>query len=56
MVLADMVVNEFSATETLMIDRAEVVLHAHFGDEYYWQARRSMRYAKHLLEIGDRFR
>ncbi|VDP12459.1 unnamed protein product [Onchocerca flexuosa] len=39
-----------------MIDRAETVLHSHFGDFHYWEARRSMRYAKHLRLVADEFR
>ena len=27
-----------------MIDRAEVLLHEHYGQLEYWKARRSMRY------------
>ncbi len=41
---------------TLMLDRAEQVLHDFFGDENYWSARRSMRFAPRLVESADAFR
>lgn len=39
-----------------MIDRFEAVMHDNFGDKYYWQARRSMRYNKGLIAIADKYR
>ncbi|MFH4982918.1 hypothetical protein AB6A40_009627 [Gnathostoma spinigerum] len=54
--LADYVAKNLSNHNSIFIDRAETALHEHFGDKYYWQARRSMRYANHLIEIGNRFR
>ncbi|VDN06545.1 unnamed protein product [Thelazia callipaeda] len=54
--LAAMIQKNYSHANSLMIDRAETVLHAHFGDFHYWEARRSMRYAKHLRLIADKFR
>jgi peptide-O-fucosyltransferase len=39
-----------------MIDRVETILHDRFGDNYYWQARRSMRYASHLIDIANEYR
>ncbi|VDK21860.1 unnamed protein product [Anisakis simplex] len=54
--LADLVERDHSEAMSLFIDRAEAILHSSFGDSYYWEARRSMRYAKHLVEIGDKFR
>lgn len=39
-----------------MIDRFETVMHDNFGDKYYWQARRSMRYNKELIGIADKYR
>ncbi|XP_072173515.1 GDP-fucose protein O-fucosyltransferase 2-like [Diadema setosum] len=41
---------------TVMIDRGERVLHDSFGRAEYWAARRSLRFAKHLRDIGDEFR
>ncbi|KAE9416122.1 hypothetical protein Angca_004060, partial [Angiostrongylus cantonensis] len=41
---------------SIFIDRGEAILHQHYGDVHYWQARRSMRYAGHLVEIGNFFR
>ena len=39
-----------------MVDRAESVMHARFGDLSYWEARRSMRFAKRLVDVADKFR
>ncbi|XP_059139533.1 GDP-fucose protein O-fucosyltransferase 2-like [Physella acuta] len=41
---------------SVMIDRAETVLHDRYGDALFWQVRRSMRFSKHLRDIGDVFR
>ena len=52
-----------------MVDRAETILHDHFGDGlfiwqyigqnfilvHYWNARRSMRYSKKLRAVGEEF-
>ncbi|XP_067003331.1 GDP-fucose protein O-fucosyltransferase 2 [Anabrus simplex] len=40
----------------VMVDHAEVALHDSFGDKLYWKARRSMRFAKHLVEVATDFR
>uniref|UniRef100_A0A914V2N1 GDP-fucose protein O-fucosyltransferase 2 n=1 Tax=Plectus sambesii TaxID=2011161 RepID=A0A914V2N1_9BILA len=42
--------------ESILIERAETVLHDHFGDVQYWRARRSMRYSPELRQIADDFR
>lgn len=42
--------------KSLMIDRAETMMHARFGDLEYWTARRSMRFAKRLTKVSDEFR
>jgi len=42
--------------KSIMLDRAENVLHDWFGDVNYWGARRSMRFAKHLVDIADDYR
>jgi hypothetical protein len=39
-----------------MLDRAEVALHHSFGDAEYWAARRSVRFATHLVEAASKFR
>ncbi|KAK1165869.1 hypothetical protein AOXY_G14515 [Acipenser oxyrinchus oxyrinchus] len=41
---------------SLMLDRAETVLHDHYAGKDYWDARRSMVFAKHLRMVGDEFR
>ncbi|XP_043661389.1 GDP-fucose protein O-fucosyltransferase 2 [Drosophila teissieri] len=35
---------------------AETVLHDHWGDEHFWQARRSMRFARRLDQVAADFR
>lgn len=42
--------------KSVMIDRAEVILHDTFGDAEYWRVRRSMRFASSLCRVGDAFR
>lgn len=39
-----------------MLDRAENLLHDHYGGKEYWDTRRSMVFAKHLRAVGDEFR
>ncbi|KAJ1347739.1 hypothetical protein KIN20_002881 [Parelaphostrongylus tenuis] len=54
--LKKLILDRYSDSSSIFFDRAEAILHQHYGDVYYWQARRSMRYAKHLVEVGDAFR
>ncbi|XP_059481088.1 GDP-fucose protein O-fucosyltransferase 2 [Neocloeon triangulifer] len=42
--------------KAIMLDRAEVALHHAFGDVEYWAARRSMRFARNLVEAAHLFR
>jgi peptide-O-fucosyltransferase len=37
---------------SVMFDRAETLLHVDYGGYNYWRARRSMRYAKRLINLG----
>ncbi|KAM3607862.1 uncharacterized protein V6R79_015330 [Siganus canaliculatus] len=41
---------------SVMLDRAETLLHDHYAGKDYWDTRRSMVFAKHLRIIGDDFR
>uniref|UniRef100_A0A8D8JPF0 GDP-fucose protein O-fucosyltransferase 2 n=1 Tax=Culex pipiens TaxID=7175 RepID=A0A8D8JPF0_CULPI len=41
---------------TIFVGNAEVVLHDHWGNVDYWEARRSMRFSKTLVSIADEFR
>ncbi|XP_063356067.1 GDP-fucose protein O-fucosyltransferase 2 isoform X2 [Pelmatolapia mariae] len=41
---------------SVMLDRAETLLHDHYAGKDYWNTRRSMVFAKHLRLIGDNFR
>ncbi|MGH0149699.1 UNVERIFIED_CONTAM: hypothetical protein FKN15_035883 [Acipenser sinensis] len=45
-----------TTARSLMLDRAETVLHDHYAGKDYWDARRSMVFAKHLRMVGDEFR
>ena len=42
-----------SPVKSVMFDRAETLLHVDYGGYNYWQARRSMRYAKRLINLGE---
>lgn len=42
--------------ESVMLDRAENLLHDWFGDEEYWGARRSMKFSKRLVTRANKFR
>uniref|UniRef100_A0A5S6QGC2 GDP-fucose protein O-fucosyltransferase 2 n=1 Tax=Trichuris muris TaxID=70415 RepID=A0A5S6QGC2_TRIMR len=41
---------------SVMIDRAEVMLHDHFGNKEYWDCRKSMRYSPELRAVADEYR
>ncbi|XP_064608474.1 GDP-fucose protein O-fucosyltransferase 2-like isoform X2 [Liolophura sinensis] len=45
-----------TTARSVMIARAEAVLHDRHGNKMYWEARRSMVFAKHLKNLGDEFR
>ena len=40
----------------MLIDNAEILLHDDYGGKWYWNARRSMRFADHLVEVASNFR
>ncbi|XP_046677614.1 GDP-fucose protein O-fucosyltransferase 2-like [Homalodisca vitripennis] len=40
----------------IMFDRAEIATHMMYGDANYWKCRRSMRFAKHLVDAANAFR
>ncbi|CAI2348244.1 unnamed protein product [Caenorhabditis sp. 36 PRJEB53466] len=46
----------FSRMTSVFVDRAETILHEHYGEVDYWRARRSMRYSEQLVEAADAFR
>ncbi|XP_074601052.1 O-fucosyltransferase 2 [Brevipalpus obovatus] len=48
--------SNLSDVNTLMIRKAETILHDNYGDTLFWSARRSMRFAPDLVSIGNRFR
>ncbi|CDW60924.1 O-FucT domain containing protein [Trichuris trichiura] len=41
---------------SVMIDRAEVMLHDNFGGKDYWDCRKSMRYSAELRAVADEYR
>lgn len=45
-----------AGSRVVYIGRAETVLHDEYGGKWYWQARRSMRFASHLREEAAVFR
>ncbi|XP_047574161.1 GDP-fucose protein O-fucosyltransferase 2 isoform X2 [Lutra lutra] len=45
-----------TSARSVMLDRAENLLHDHYGGKEYWNTRRSMVFAKHLRAVGDEFR
>ncbi|XP_035267827.1 GDP-fucose protein O-fucosyltransferase 2 [Anguilla anguilla] len=54
-ILAPLLLNNITST-SVMLDRAETLLHDHYAGKDYWDTRRSMVFAKHLRIIGDEFR
>ncbi|XP_058444275.1 GDP-fucose protein O-fucosyltransferase 2 [Malaya genurostris] len=40
----------------IMLYNAETILHDHWGNVDYWEARRSMRFSEQLTRIADKFR
>lgn len=58
-VLIDFITKNFTwpvdtSVKSVMFDRAETLLHVDYGGQNYWRARRSMRYAKHLIQLGKK--
>ncbi|XP_037380366.1 GDP-fucose protein O-fucosyltransferase 2 [Talpa occidentalis] len=45
-----------TSARSVMLDRAENLLHDHYGGKEYWDTRRSMVLARHLRAAGDAFR
>ncbi|KRY01613.1 GDP-fucose protein O-fucosyltransferase 2, partial [Trichinella pseudospiralis] len=64
--VANLIVNDTDPTkiQSIMVDRAEVMLHNGFGNDIYWKAsyfivvscRRSMRYSASIRKAADDFR
>ena len=55
-IMRDFIEEKAQKFKTIMIDRAENLLHESFGDADYWSVRRSMRFNKDLVKISDEFR
>ncbi|KAG9477510.1 GDP-fucose protein O-fucosyltransferase 2 [Eleutherodactylus coqui] len=47
---------ENTTARSIMLDRAENLLHDHYAGRDYWNTRRSMVFTKHLRLVGDEFR
>ncbi|XP_069589610.1 GDP-fucose protein O-fucosyltransferase 2 isoform X1 [Ranitomeya imitator] len=45
-----------TTARSIMLDRAENLLHDHYAGRDYWNTRRSMVFARHLRIVGDEFR
>ncbi|XP_073502661.1 GDP-fucose protein O-fucosyltransferase 2 isoform X2 [Phyllobates terribilis] len=45
-----------TTARSIMLDRAENLLHDHYAGRDYWNTRRSMVFAQHLRIVGDEFR
>ncbi|VEN54367.1 unnamed protein product [Callosobruchus maculatus] len=45
-----------TTASSILINHGEVSLHEYFGNKVYWQARRSLRYSKELVDIAADFR
>ncbi|XP_051478701.1 GDP-fucose protein O-fucosyltransferase 2 isoform X2 [Apus apus] len=45
-----------TSAQSVVLDRAENLLHDHYGGKDYWNTRRSMVFAQHLRVVGDQFR
>ncbi|XP_053328250.1 GDP-fucose protein O-fucosyltransferase 2 isoform X2 [Spea bombifrons] len=54
-IIANVLLNNTTA-RSVMIDRAENLLHDHYGGKDYWNTRRSMVFAQRLRTVGDVFR
>lgn len=54
-IMVPILLHNTTATSVL-IDRAENLLHDVYGENDYWEARRSMVFSKNLRDIGDAFR
>ncbi|XP_068743866.1 GDP-fucose protein O-fucosyltransferase 2-like isoform X1 [Montipora capricornis] len=54
-ILAPML-TEKTYSRSVFVDRFEEVLHIIYGQKDYWEARRSLVFAKHLREEADKFR
>ncbi|RWS30061.1 GDP-fucose protein O-fucosyltransferase 2-like protein [Leptotrombidium deliense] len=54
--LKKFLLKELKDLESIVVQNAEVVLHKNYGDSIYWSFRRSMRFNKELIAIGDEFR
>ena len=50
--MSKMIEKHFPDSRVLLVSNAEVIMHSNYGNQLYWMARRSMRFASHLIEEG----
>jgi len=53
---ANVISDEKEGAASVLLDRAETLLHDNYGDSFYWMARRSMVFSSNLRAVGDSFR
>ena len=53
---ANVISDEEDSAASVLLDRAETLLHDNYGDSFYWMARRSMVFSSNLRAVGDSFR
>lgn len=46
---------KFSNYNSILVEHAEIVLHHNYGDKIFWDCRRSMVFAKHLIALANIF-
>ncbi|RXG69129.1 GDP-fucose protein O-fucosyltransferase 2 [Armadillidium vulgare] len=49
-------IERYNLSESVLIDHAEILMHDNFGSLEYWAARRSMRFATHLISEASNYR
>uniref|UniRef100_UPI00358F2B64 GDP-fucose protein O-fucosyltransferase 2 isoform X2 n=1 Tax=Myxine glutinosa TaxID=7769 RepID=UPI00358F2B64 len=50
------ILHKNTSARSVLLDRAENLLHDVYGQKAYWDARRSMVFARHLRKVADAFR
>lgn len=54
--IAEPLIEKNTTAKSVMIDRAENLLHDMYGGKDYWDARRSMVFSKQLVKVAEEFR
>ena len=53
--LSRVIEKHFAQSQILLLSNAEIIVHSNYGNQLYWMARRSMRFANHLQAKGKLF-